>query len=240
MDGDRIGRITDELMVVLGTGGIGRAVSRSRDGRRLCGGGAGVRTAAGSAGSGWSGARSASPTRTIWPTYGVSGADVELRLRQHASAISPRSPAGSTSPGCRSRGSSRRSCSGWRRRPAAGMSDDELLGCVGWVAHGFEIVQSVYPGWKLTGPESAAAFGLHGALMDRRAAPGRRRPGGMGRACSELHADAAQRRRGGGRGRGRERPRRADPGAALPGRGGGALPGQRADRPPARSSPPAR
>jgi 2-oxo-3-hexenedioate decarboxylase len=26
-------------------------------------------------------------------------------------------------------------------------------------------VQSVYPGWKLSGPESAAAFGLHGALM---------------------------------------------------------------------------
>ena len=45
------------------------------------------------------------------------------------------------------------------------MSEEALLGCVGWVAHGFEIVQSVYPGWKLTGAESAAAFGLHGALL---------------------------------------------------------------------------
>ncbi len=54
---------------------------------------------------------------------------------------------------------------GLSRAPAPGMSEAELLGCVDWLAHGFEIVQSVYPGWKLSGPESAAAFGLHGALM---------------------------------------------------------------------------
>ncbi len=49
--------------------------------------------------------------------------------------------------------------------PDAGMTDATLLGCVGWVAHGFEIVQSVYPGWVFTAPDTAAAFGLHGALL---------------------------------------------------------------------------
>lgn len=51
------------------------------------------------------------------------------------------------------------------RAPAAGMDETALLGCVDWVAHGFEIVHSVYPGWRMNGPEAAAAFGLHGALF---------------------------------------------------------------------------
>lgn len=48
--------------------------------------------------------------------------------------------------------------------PRQEMSPRELLGCIEWVAHGFEVVQSVFPGWWFTGAESAAAFGLHGAL----------------------------------------------------------------------------
>jgi 2-oxo-3-hexenedioate decarboxylase len=49
--------------------------------------------------------------------------------------------------------------------PDAGMTEAALLGCIGWVAHGFEIVQSVYPGWVFTAADTAAAFGLHGALL---------------------------------------------------------------------------
>ena len=49
--------------------------------------------------------------------------------------------------------------------PRPDMDEDELLGCIDWIAHGFEIVQSVFPGWKLTCAEAAAAFGLHGALL---------------------------------------------------------------------------
>jgi 2-oxo-3-hexenedioate decarboxylase len=51
------------------------------------------------------------------------------------------------------------------RAPQAGMSESELLGCIGWVAHGFEIVQSLYPGWRFKAPDTIAAFGLHGALV---------------------------------------------------------------------------
>lgn len=49
--------------------------------------------------------------------------------------------------------------------PHVGMDDAALLDCVGWVAHGFEIVQSIYPGWKFTPPDTAAANAMHGALL---------------------------------------------------------------------------
>jgi len=46
-------------------------------------------------------------------------------------------------------------------------TDDALaiLGCVEWVAPGFEIVQSHFPEWKFTAADCTAAFGLHGALV---------------------------------------------------------------------------
>ena len=114
--------------------------------------------------------------------------------------------------------------------PEAGMSEEALLGCVGWVAHGFEIVQSVYPGWKLTGAESAAAFGLHGALLigPRHAIGGDRQA--WGERLRSFTLTLRKRRRGGGRGRRGERARRADPGAAVPRRGDRAVSGQCADR----------
>lgn len=49
--------------------------------------------------------------------------------------------------------------------PDAGMDERELLSCIDWVAHGYEIVQSIYPDWKFAAPDTVAAFGLHGALL---------------------------------------------------------------------------
>ena len=51
------------------------------------------------------------------------------------------------------------------RAPKAGMNEDELLGCVDWIAHGFEIVHSCFPGWVFVIADTAAAYGLHGALL---------------------------------------------------------------------------
>jgi 2-oxo-3-hexenedioate decarboxylase len=47
------------------------------------------------------------------------------------------------------------------------LTDDPLalLSSVEWIAPGFEIVQSHFPGWKFTAADCAAAFGLHGALV---------------------------------------------------------------------------
>lgn len=47
--------------------------------------------------------------------------------------------------------------------PAPDMDEAALLGCIGWAAHGFEIVQSLFPGWRFAAPDTVAAFGLHGA-----------------------------------------------------------------------------
>lgn len=49
--------------------------------------------------------------------------------------------------------------------PASGMDERGLLDCIDWVAHGFEIVQSIFPGWKFSVPDTVAGFGLHGALL---------------------------------------------------------------------------
>ncbi len=51
------------------------------------------------------------------------------------------------------------------RAPEPGMDEAALLDCLDWVAHGFEIVQSVFPGWRFTPADTVAAFGLHGALL---------------------------------------------------------------------------
>ncbi|RPH41215.1 MAG: hydratase [Burkholderiales bacterium] len=40
-----------------------------------------------------------------------------------------------------------------------------LLACVDWVAHGFEIVHSVWPGWKFGAAQGIAAQALHGGLL---------------------------------------------------------------------------
>ena len=54
---------------------------------------------------------------------------------------------------------------GLARAPSAGMDDKALIGCVDWVAHGFELVQSIFPGWKFSAADTVAANGLHGALL---------------------------------------------------------------------------
>ncbi len=50
------------------------------------------------------------------------------------------------------------------RAPEPGMDAAQLLACIDYVAHGFEIVQSIFPGWKFAAADTVAAFGLHGAL----------------------------------------------------------------------------
>ncbi len=51
------------------------------------------------------------------------------------------------------------------RTPAPGCSVFELIDCIDWMAHGFEIVVSPFPDWKFELADAIAAFGLHGALL---------------------------------------------------------------------------
>ena len=47
--------------------------------------------------------------------------------------------------------------------PAADIA--AVLACIDWVAHGFEMVQSHYPGWKFQAPDAIADQGLHARLL---------------------------------------------------------------------------
>jgi 2-keto-4-pentenoate hydratase len=49
--------------------------------------------------------------------------------------------------------------------PSADMDEEALCGCIEWVALGFEIVQSIFPGWKFAASDTIAANGVHGALL---------------------------------------------------------------------------
>jgi 2-oxo-3-hexenedioate decarboxylase len=54
---------------------------------------------------------------------------------------------------------------GFARSPRAGMDESELVGCLDWVAHGFEIVHSHHEGWKFQAADCLADFALHGRLF---------------------------------------------------------------------------
>src|SRR5262249_52717656 len=45
------------------------------------------------------------------------------------------------------------------------MDDAALLECIWWIAHGFEVVQSVFRDWKFTAADSVAVNAMHGALL---------------------------------------------------------------------------
>lgn len=46
-----------------------------------------------------------------------------------------------------------------------GVDERSILDAIAWVAHGFEIVQSVFPGWRFAIPDCIAGGGMHGALI---------------------------------------------------------------------------
>lgn len=54
---------------------------------------------------------------------------------------------------------------GLRSAPAPQADPAGLLESIEWVAHGFEIVQSHFPGWKFRVADTVADGGLHGTLL---------------------------------------------------------------------------
>lgn len=53
----------------------------------------------------------------------------------------------------------------FHKAPPAGADLVAILACIDWVAHGFELVQSHFPGWKFQAADTIAGGGLHGALL---------------------------------------------------------------------------
>ncbi len=54
---------------------------------------------------------------------------------------------------------------GLSRAPAPDMDEAALSQCIDWVAPGFEVVQSIYPGWGFETADTIMAGGLHGGLL---------------------------------------------------------------------------
>ena len=54
---------------------------------------------------------------------------------------------------------------GLRKVLRTGAGPAEILDAIDWVAHGFEIVQSHFPGWRFQAPDTVADWALHGTLL---------------------------------------------------------------------------
>ena len=53
----------------------------------------------------------------------------------------------------------------FRSAPQLGIDLVGLLKCIDWITHGFEIVQSHFPGWRFQAPDTVADSALHGTLL---------------------------------------------------------------------------
>jgi len=101
--------------------------------------------------------------RTIWPQYGVYAPNWGYMTDRTVSDLGPASTVAAhdfVEPRIEPE-----IVFGFARAPNVGMDDAALLGCVEWTAHGFEIVQSIFPDWKFTPADTAAANAMHGALL---------------------------------------------------------------------------
>lgn len=125
---------------------------------------AGVRQRREAAGATVIGRKIGFTNRTIWEEYGVSapmwGYLYDLTVDDLAGLGGVKSLAGLAEPRIEPE-----IMFGLGKAPTPGMDERALLGCIDWVAHGFEIVQSIFPGWIFTLPDTFAAYGLHGALL---------------------------------------------------------------------------
>jgi 2-oxo-3-hexenedioate decarboxylase len=100
--------------------------------------------------------------RTIWPEYGVYAPIWGYVTDRSVRALAPAAAlplAGFAEPRIEPE-----IVFGLSQAPAPDMDEAALADCIDWVAHGFEIVQSIFPRWKFTAADTVACNALHGAL----------------------------------------------------------------------------
>jgi len=101
--------------------------------------------------------------RTIWAQYGVSApiwGYVFDRSVQDLAAVEALPLASFSEPRIEPE-----ILFGLGASPSPDMDESALCECIAWVALGFEIVQSIFPGWKFEASDTIAANGVHGALL---------------------------------------------------------------------------
>jgi 2-oxo-3-hexenedioate decarboxylase len=102
--------------------------------------------------------------RTIWDEYGVHAPIWGPVYDTTTAAVSPARPidaplAGLTEPRIEPEIVFRIATS-----PDPAMDDRALFACIDGIAHGFEIVQSMFPAWRFRAADTVAACALHGRL----------------------------------------------------------------------------
>jgi 2-oxo-3-hexenedioate decarboxylase len=101
--------------------------------------------------------------RTIWPEYGVYApiwGFVTDRTVHELAATAALPLAGFAEPRIEPE-----IVFGLSQAPVPGMDEAALADCIDWVAHGFEIVQSLFPDWKFAPADTIACNAPHGALL---------------------------------------------------------------------------
>jgi len=99
--------------------------------------------------------------RTIWPEYGVYAPNWGyVTDRTVHDLAQPLSVAAFVEPKIEPE-----IVFGMGAAPNAAMDEAALMNCIDWVAHGFEIVQSIFPRWKFKPEDTVACNAMHGALL---------------------------------------------------------------------------
>ncbi|MGQ2978918.1 MAG: 2-keto-4-pentenoate hydratase [Polaromonas sp.] len=126
-----------------------------------------VRAARIAAGEGPAGYKVGFTNRTIWPRYQVYapiwGTVWQGSLSQ-VDAAGPNAGVLSLAGLCEPR-IEPEIVFGLRAAPVPGCTLAQLADAVAWVAHGFEIVHTHFPGWKFSAAQAVADEGLHGRLL---------------------------------------------------------------------------
>jgi 2-oxo-3-hexenedioate decarboxylase len=100
--------------------------------------------------------------RIIWPEYGVSAPNwgyVTNRTVRDLTAA-PMLLAGYVDPKIEPE-----IVFGLSAAPSPDLDEAALMACIDWVAHGYEIVQSIFPRWKFKPEDTVACNAMHGALL---------------------------------------------------------------------------
>lgn len=109
--------------------------------------------------------------RTIWPRYEVYApiwGTVWQNSLSHVDAAGPNAGMVSLTGLCEPR-IEPEIVFGLRAAPVPGCTLAQLVDAIAWVAHGFEIVHTHFPGWKFSAAQAVADEGLHGRLLVGRA-----------------------------------------------------------------------
>ena len=128
--------------------------------------------------------------RTIWPRYGVYApiwGTVWQNTLTLVDAAAPNAAVVSLAGLCEPR-IEPELVFGLKSEPPPACTLAQLADAIAWVAHGFEIVHTHFPGWKFTAAQAVADEGLHGRLLvgHRVALPPGASAGMLAQALSDL------------------------------------------------------